>query len=290
MSVALEGVVVIDFTGEFYASLAGALLGDFGATVIRVEDLADARKVDHDRDGMHPSERWNSLDELAHRNKQGLRRESRRAGRPRDPGEAGRRCGRLPDGPAHRRAGREGLGLPEPVPAQAGHRARPGLRLRAGGSGSGPAGLGRAGRSPDRGDADPAGAGAASGLHRRGPDAHDGDARPRHPDRAAPPRGERGRAGRGRVALRREHVLPEPRHAGLPRDPRRSLPRAAVPPGRRQPHERPHVPQRGRPLGHVGHAGHRASTGRRSLRSWASRSTTRASTATRSAAGSIGSR
>jgi crotonobetainyl-CoA:carnitine CoA-transferase CaiB-like acyl-CoA transferase len=69
MSGALEDVVVVDFTGEFYASLAGALLGDFGATVIRVEDLADARKVDHDRDGMHPSERWNSLDELAHRNK-----------------------------------------------------------------------------------------------------------------------------------------------------------------------------------------------------------------------------
>ena len=37
-----------------------------------VEDLADPRKVDHDRDGMHPPERWNSLDELAHRNKQSL--------------------------------------------------------------------------------------------------------------------------------------------------------------------------------------------------------------------------
>ncbi len=72
MSRALEDVVVVDFTGEFYASLAGALLGDFGATVIRVEDLADPRKVDHDRDGMHPPERWNSLDELAHRNKQSL--------------------------------------------------------------------------------------------------------------------------------------------------------------------------------------------------------------------------
>jgi len=72
MSRALEDVVVVDFTREFYASLAGALLGDFGATVIRVEDLSDLRKVDHDRDGMHPPERWNSLDELAHRNKQGL--------------------------------------------------------------------------------------------------------------------------------------------------------------------------------------------------------------------------
>ena len=57
MSQALEDVVVIDFTGEFYASLAGALLGDFGATVIRVVDLSNPRKVDHDRDGMHPPER-----------------------------------------------------------------------------------------------------------------------------------------------------------------------------------------------------------------------------------------
>jgi formyl-CoA transferase len=72
MSKALENVVVIDLTSEFFASLAGALLGDFGATVIRVEDLADPRKVDHDRDGMHPPESWNSLDELAHRNKQSL--------------------------------------------------------------------------------------------------------------------------------------------------------------------------------------------------------------------------
>ncbi len=72
MSRALEGVVVLDLTSELFASLAGALLGDFGATVIRVENLSDPRKVDHDRDGMHPPERWNSLDELAHRNKQSL--------------------------------------------------------------------------------------------------------------------------------------------------------------------------------------------------------------------------
>ncbi|MAE97274.1 MAG: hypothetical protein CL910_21695 [Deltaproteobacteria bacterium] len=72
MSQALEGIVVVDLTREFYASLAGALLGDFGATVIRVEDLADPHEVDHDRNGMHPPERWNSLDELAHRNKQSL--------------------------------------------------------------------------------------------------------------------------------------------------------------------------------------------------------------------------
>jgi len=72
MSKALAEITVLDLTSEFFASLAAAMLGDFGATVIRVVDLADSRAVDHDRDGLHPPERWNSLDELAHRNKQGL--------------------------------------------------------------------------------------------------------------------------------------------------------------------------------------------------------------------------
>ena len=72
MSSALEDVVVLDLTSEFFASLTGALLVDFGATVIRIEDLDYSRRVDHNRDGMHPRERWNSLDELAHRNKQSL--------------------------------------------------------------------------------------------------------------------------------------------------------------------------------------------------------------------------
>jgi crotonobetainyl-CoA:carnitine CoA-transferase CaiB-like acyl-CoA transferase len=72
MSKALEEVTVVDLTSEFFASLTGALLGDFGATVIRIDDLSDRRKVDHNRDGMHPPERWNSLDELSDRNKQSL--------------------------------------------------------------------------------------------------------------------------------------------------------------------------------------------------------------------------
>ena len=46
MGPALEDVLVIDLTSEFYASLAGALLGDFGANVIRIE---------HPRGGMDRS-------------------------------------------------------------------------------------------------------------------------------------------------------------------------------------------------------------------------------------------
>ena len=71
MSRALEGVVVVDLTREFFGSVAAALLGDFGASVIRVENLA-APKPDPDRDGMHPPEAFDAVAELAQRNKQSL--------------------------------------------------------------------------------------------------------------------------------------------------------------------------------------------------------------------------
>ena len=47
-----EGIVVVDLTAEYWASLAGAMLGDFGARVIRVEDLSQPAR-DPDRDGPH---------------------------------------------------------------------------------------------------------------------------------------------------------------------------------------------------------------------------------------------
>ena len=72
MGPALEDVLVIDLTSEFYASLAGALLGDFGANVIRIEDASNPRPVTFDRDGMHPPERWDSLRELCQRNKRSI--------------------------------------------------------------------------------------------------------------------------------------------------------------------------------------------------------------------------
>jgi len=72
MGPALEGVLVLDLTSEFYASLAASLLGDYGARVIRLEDLSNPRPVDFDRDGMHPPESWDSLRELCHRNKRSI--------------------------------------------------------------------------------------------------------------------------------------------------------------------------------------------------------------------------
>ena len=72
MGPALEGTLVIDLTSEFYASLGGALLGDFGANVIRIEDISNPRPVEFNRDGMHPPERWDSLRELCQRNKRSI--------------------------------------------------------------------------------------------------------------------------------------------------------------------------------------------------------------------------
>ncbi len=71
MSTALDGVVVVDLTTEFFASVAAAFLADFGAKVIRVENTGAPRPVAN-RDGMHPREAWDSHAELAHRNKQSV--------------------------------------------------------------------------------------------------------------------------------------------------------------------------------------------------------------------------
>jgi len=69
---ALEGTVVLDFTTEFWAALAAAFLGDFGATVIRIENLPEARRRNPDRDGQHPPADWDYRSELIHRNKRSL--------------------------------------------------------------------------------------------------------------------------------------------------------------------------------------------------------------------------
>jgi len=71
MSRALEGIVVVDLTSEFFGQIAAAQLADFGASVIRIDDLGRSAQ-DPNRDGMHPAEVWDSHAELAHRNKQSL--------------------------------------------------------------------------------------------------------------------------------------------------------------------------------------------------------------------------
>lgn len=71
MSTALDGVVIVDLTTEFFTSVTATLLADFGAKVIRVENSGVSRPVAN-RDGMHPPEAWDSHAELAHRNKQSV--------------------------------------------------------------------------------------------------------------------------------------------------------------------------------------------------------------------------
>jgi crotonobetainyl-CoA:carnitine CoA-transferase CaiB-like acyl-CoA transferase len=72
MSNALADVVVLDLTGEPWSSLGAALLGDFGARVIRVDALPDARARRPSPDGRHPGGTWDYRFELANRNKLSL--------------------------------------------------------------------------------------------------------------------------------------------------------------------------------------------------------------------------
>jgi formyl-CoA transferase len=71
MGKALGNVVVLDLTTEFWSSLGVAMLGDFGADVIRVERLPEARA--RSGNGSAPDgPSWNHRDELANRNKRSL--------------------------------------------------------------------------------------------------------------------------------------------------------------------------------------------------------------------------
>ncbi|MFN8036462.1 MAG: CoA transferase [Acidimicrobiia bacterium] len=71
MSRALDDVSVIDLTTQAWGSLAGALLGDFGADVIRIEDLSRPAR-DENRDGLNPPEAFDAEAELIQRNKRSV--------------------------------------------------------------------------------------------------------------------------------------------------------------------------------------------------------------------------
>jgi crotonobetainyl-CoA:carnitine CoA-transferase CaiB-like acyl-CoA transferase len=71
MSKALGDIVVVELTTELWSGLGGALLGDFGAEVIRVEDLARPPR-DPDRDGTRPPGAFDADAELVHRNKRSV--------------------------------------------------------------------------------------------------------------------------------------------------------------------------------------------------------------------------
>ena len=64
MTTALDGLIVLDTATEFWASLGVALLGDFGAHVIKIESPNSRSEQD--------SGAWDHLNELANRNKLSL--------------------------------------------------------------------------------------------------------------------------------------------------------------------------------------------------------------------------
>jgi formyl-CoA transferase len=70
MNKALDGIRAVDLTVEFWGSIGAALLGDFGAEVIRVDGLKGSPAVG-EADDLAPGA-WNARAELAQRNKQSL--------------------------------------------------------------------------------------------------------------------------------------------------------------------------------------------------------------------------
>ena len=68
MTKALDGLLVVDLTVEFWGALAGAMLGDFGATVVHVDALGVPEPAPDDE----PTAAWNHRAELVHRNKTSL--------------------------------------------------------------------------------------------------------------------------------------------------------------------------------------------------------------------------
>ncbi len=71
MATALDELVVVDLSTEFFTGVAAALLADFGARVIRVENTGVPAPLPN-RDGMRPAEKLDAHAELANRNKQSV--------------------------------------------------------------------------------------------------------------------------------------------------------------------------------------------------------------------------
>jgi formyl-CoA transferase len=69
---ALHGILVVDLTERFFAALAATLLGDFGAEVVRIERLPEARRRRLRDADAEPSAAWDHRVELALRNRTSL--------------------------------------------------------------------------------------------------------------------------------------------------------------------------------------------------------------------------
>ena len=72
MSRALGKVIVVDLTTEFWASLAAATLGDFGAEVVRIDALLGTQERRANNADDHVPGSWNYRSDLANRNKMSL--------------------------------------------------------------------------------------------------------------------------------------------------------------------------------------------------------------------------
>jgi len=69
---ALGDVLVLDLTETYWGGIAAAMLGDFGADVVKVEALDPASRRFPDVDEPHEPGSWNFRFDLAHRNKRSI--------------------------------------------------------------------------------------------------------------------------------------------------------------------------------------------------------------------------
>jgi formyl-CoA transferase len=69
---ALEGIRVLDVTATLWGSVAAAMLGDFGADVVKLEHPDPARRRFDDLDAEPEHSDWNALFDFANRNKRSL--------------------------------------------------------------------------------------------------------------------------------------------------------------------------------------------------------------------------
>jgi formyl-CoA transferase len=69
---ALGDVLALDLTETFWSGIAAAMLGDFGADVVKIESLDPAKRCFPDVDETHEPGSWNFRFDLANRNKRSV--------------------------------------------------------------------------------------------------------------------------------------------------------------------------------------------------------------------------
>ena len=249
MSGALDDVLVLDVTETFWGSLAAALLGDFGASVIKLESTGPARRCARRRRRRSRAGTSDYFASISPIETNAAWRSTRRARRALDRRGAHFRCRRRRYRQIRVLVERKRSRLRRKSGGERIHYIRPRLRLRVRRGRRGSSGPRRARRRAHRHDADPRSARRAAGLSGPRSDVYERDARVRCGRRVDAPSHYRRRPTCRRVAARRQHVRGEPRPPSVPRDRRRAFSQGDIATRCRQSDERHQLPYERRAVG-----------------------------------------